>query len=453
MPDEPDPLLSAILLLQDVAIVHLGLYGFSLLVLLLLSALISASEVALFSLQQAELEQCRTSGKSADRHLIVLLSKPQRVLATILIVNNVVNITFVTLATSMVWSIFGTHNLEAKVITALTALSTLCIVFFGEIVPKVYASEYALRYARSVSHLLYYTDKVLVPLTAVFDAIHGYLTRRIQHRGYSYSIDSLQQALDIASSDVTTSANEEDMLRGVMNLSYTAVQDVMQPRHTIVHLKKDMDFHQLLDALSTLRYARVPIYEGTPDKIVGILYRKDILPHVQKPANFIWHDLLHPVFFVPENRKIRDVFRDFQTKHVHIAIVVDEYGGTAGLVTMEDIIEEIVGDIQDESDVKNESDYRKVDKYTYLCDAKMALNDFCKLFSLPLTFFDGIRRDSQSLAGIILELRGALPTPGTKVTYKRFSFTILSVDNKRIKTIRVVSPADRVSMAGSALVF
>ena len=422
--------------------VLLSLYGTSFVVLVLvtllcLSALVSASEVAFFSLRQVELSKCSHSQKRKDKYLLSLLSRPQRLLATILIVNNLLNISFVTLSTFLVWQVVGTQDLQGKLVTALTAVVTLCIVLFGEIIPKVYASQNALRYARSVATPLHYTTTLLSPLTAVFVLIHKQIEKRIQRKGYSYSIQSLQQALSIAAKH-ETSKEEEGMLRGIMHLSSIPVKEVMQPRHAISALDKDENFDTLLTKLNTLRYARVPIYNETLDKIEGVLYQKDLLAHLRETSTFKWQKLLRPAYFVPENRKIGDIFRDFQKKRVHIAIVVDEYGGTSGLITMEDVIEEIVGDIRDESDELSEKHYKKLDERTYIFEAKISLNDFCKVLQIPPTFFDEVRNESHSLGGLILELHGKLPQIGTKVAYKDFFFTAISVDEKRIKSVRVI---------------
>ena len=421
-----------------------GLNGFILLLLLLCSALVSASEVALFSLNSSDIQSCRNSRKRCDQYLWRLLARPQRVLATILILNNVANITFVTLSTFLVWRIVGTQDLKGWIVTSLTAVVTFCIVFFGEIIPKVYASQNALRYARFISIPLYYTNTLLLPLTTVFGWIHHQLQQRIQKKGYKYSIDSLEQALDIATQgphdaqeEARISKEEEGMLRGIMHLSSMPVKEVMQPRHTIKALSKEQDFYSLLSAVKPLCYSRIPIYCEALDKIEGILYSKDLLPYLSSPQDFAWHNLLRPAHFVPENQKIGALFKDFQKKRVHMAIVVDEYGGTSGLVTMEDVIEEIVGDIRDESDQK-EKHYQKLAPLSYLFEAKVSINDLCKTLQLDTNFFGSVRNESQSLGGLILEINGNLPQVGTKIRYRGLLFTIASVHAKGIKKVSVL---------------
>ena len=447
MPDDPEQRL--LFFLDSLKLIaSLSFYGgsaivFVLVVLLCSSALVSASEVAFFSLQKADLSKCTHSKKKKDKHLLSLLSHPQRLLATILIINNLTNIAFVTLSTFLAWEIFGTRDLQGQVLTGLTVLVTVCIVLFGEIIPKIYAAQNPLRYAKSVATPLLYTVAFLRPLTAIFVLIHKQIDKRIDRKGYSYSIDSLQQALDIASKH-NTSKEEEDMLRGIMHLSSMPVKEIMQPRHTISALDKEEDFYTLLGKLDELRYSRVPIYNETLDKIEGILYRKDLLAHLDEASNFKWQKFLRSAYFVPENRKIGDLFRDFQKKRVHMAIVVDEYGGTSGLITMEDVIEEIVGDIRDESDKLEKEPYKKHDARNYIFEAKISLNDFCKAMQIPPTFFDELRSESQSLAGLILEIHGKLPQKDTEVLCKNFTFTIKSVDDKRIKSVQVTPPSKQL---------
>ena len=414
----------------------------SLVGLLVCSGLISASEVAIFSLSKLEHKKCRASDRRCDRHLCHLLLHSQRLLATILILNNVVNVAFVTLSTFIAWRLVGTHDLVGWMVTALTAVVTFLIVFFGEIVPKVYASQHALRYARFISSPLYYLNLFFMPFTSVFQWI-AQLQSRLRGRSHNYSIDALHQALDIATRSHNNqekdnvSKEEEEMLRGIMHLSSMPVREIMQPRHNVQALARDLSFRELLTKVKPLPYSRIPIYNETLDKIEGILYGKDLIPCLTQGAEFEWHRLLRPALFVPENRKIGALFRDFQKKRIHMAIVVDEYGGTSGLVTMEDVIEEIVGDIRDESDYEDKR-YKKLDPQTYVFEAKISINDLCKVLKLDPSFFDRVRNESHSLGGLILEIHGKLPLAGTKILYQGLSFTIISAYAKGIKTVRVV---------------
>ena len=447
IPDDPDEAARLGLLLLSI-LSSFSFYivtAFCLLGLLACSGLISASEIALFSLSKLEIKKCRALEKRCDRHLCQLLTQPQRLLATILILNNVVNVAFVTLSTFIAWRVVGTHDLVGWMITILTAVVTFAIVFFGEIIPKVYASQHALRYARLVSSPLYYVNAFFLPLTSIFEWINVQLQRRVRSKGYSYSIDALHQALDIATRSQNKqekdniSKEEEEILRGIMHLSSIPVKDIMQPRHNIQALDKDQNFHELLSKVQPLRYSRIPIYNETLDKIEGILYSKDLLPHLGQKPTFTWNQLLRQALFVPENRKIGALFRDFQKKRIHMAIVVDEYGGTSGLVTMEDVIEEIVGDIRDENDYE-EKKYKKLDTQTYIFEAKISINDLSKALALDPNFFDHVRNECHSLGGLILEIHGNLPQTGIKIPYRGLSFTIISVHTKGIRTVRVVRP-------------
>ena len=428
--------------------------GSLVLLLLLGSALISGSELAFFSLKKDSLNALRSLERRSMRHLISLLRRPEHLLSAILITNNLLNVTIVSLSTFMVWNFYGSSDLKGTLITLLTAFITIIIVLFGEIIPKVYAAQNALKYASFMATPLFYLLWVLRPFTSIFGYIDKKVRQRMQAKGYSYSIDSLHKALDIAMENEAPTG-QEHMLRGIMHLSSVAVRDVMQPRHVIKAVDKRAKYSLLFEELKKHHYARLPVYEKHVDKIVGILYVKDVLSYAhQKGGSELslfrdkrgdnWHKLIRPAYFVPENRKLGALFRDFQKKRVHMAIVVDEYGGTSGLITMEDVVEEIVGDIRDEHEkqAKQQPMHKRISEGVYDFEARIGINDMCKLLELPPTYFDEVRAESQSLAGLVLEVHGKLPSKETELKYKGISLHVISVNRKRIESVRVTLPPD-----------
>lgn len=429
--DDPYP---TVLLAQieSVPISFFILNGVVLIVLLLLSGLVSGSEVAFFSLTHDDVENKHTK---ADHRIRVLLSHPRKLLATILILNNLINVFIVTLSTFATWQVVGKES-EGLVILVLTTVITILIIFFGEILPKVFASHNSLTFARFTSGMLLVSFRVLTPVSWFLMSISNVIEKRIKRKGYNLSVDEINQALEITTEKETTE-EEKGILKGIVNFGTLSVKQVMKSRIDITAIDSDTDFHDLMDQVNKTGFSRIPVFTETIDKIEGILYIKDLLPHLDKDEDFYWQALLRPGYFVPESKKIDDLFKDFQEKQVHMAIVVDEYGGTEGLITMEDIIEEIVGEINDEFDEDSDINYNKLDTNTYVFEGKTSLNDFCKVLDLDPTFFDEVKGESESLGGLLLELNAKLPSAGQKVRYKNFFFTIVAVDHKRIKKIRV----------------
>jgi putative hemolysin len=410
--------------------------GYILLILglLVLSGIISGSEVAFFSININELKEEKEGGEKLIRHL---LHNPRKLLATILILNNLVNVFIVTISTYATWQIVGDKNAGGATIAILTIVITILIIFFGEIVPKVFASQKPIQFARLTSRMLVVMNKVLSPISWMLMALSNLIEKRIQRKGYNVSVDELNQALEITAEGEATE-EEKGILKGIVNFGTLSVKQVMKSRVDITAFDMEIDFHELMDQINKTGFSRIPVYNETIDKIEGILYIKDILPFIHESENFFWQEKLRPVYFVPESKKIDDLFRDFQERQVHMAIVVDEYGGTEGLITMEDIIEEIVGEINDEFDEENEVNYRKIDANTFIFEGKTSLNDFCKIAQIDASIFDEIKGESESLGGLLLELNEKLPNAGEKIPFQNFLFTIAAVDNKRIKRVRVL---------------
>ena len=373
-----DPFPALLLAFLDLPVSFYLVNGISIIALLFLSGLVSGSEVAFFSLSHEEIQKAKNSPIKSDQYISGLVLDPKRLLATILILNNLVNIFIVTLSTFATWQIVGSKDAGGAVIIILTVSITVLIIFFGEIVPKVYANHNSVSFARFTAPLLTAADKVLRPLSWLLMATSNVIERKIEKKGYNLSVDEINQALEITVDQEVTN-EEKDMLKGIVNFSTLSVKQVMKSRIDITALDIEIDFHELMDKVNKTGYSRIPIFSETVDKIEGILYIKDLLPHIEKEEEFRWQTLLRPGFFVPESKKIDDLFRDFQEKQVHMAIVVDEYGGTSGLITLEDVIEEIVGEINDEFDDDDEVAYNKLDSNTFIFEGKTSLNDFCKI--------------------------------------------------------------------------
>lgn len=408
-------------------------------VLLFLSGMVSGSEVAFFSLDANQISQFKHSKDPTESLIYNLIKNPRRLLANILILNNLINVTIVTLSTFLTWQMFGAEADEGAVVAILTLVVTIAIIFFGEVLPKVYANQNNLAFARRTSLMLSFAQFFLLPLTNLLMSFSHIIEKRIEKKGYTISVGELNQTLEITTNKEATE-EEKDILKGIVNFGTLSVKQIMKSRLDITAFDIELDFHELMDKINKTGYSRIPIYKETIDKIEGILYIKDLLPFIDKDENFQWQKLLRQGYYVPESKKIDDLLKDFQEKRVHMAIVVDEYGGTSGLITMEDIIEEIVGEINDEFD-EDEIAYNKLDENTFVFEGKTTLNDFCKIIGEDPTIFENVKGESESLGGLILEINNKLPRAGDKIRYDRFLFTVVAVDNKRIKRIRVLIQA------------
>jgi len=432
--DDPFP----ILLLNAQVSVGLGFYLFNgvfVLALLALSGLVSGSEVAYFSLSQDDLDNCSQSESAKERRIGPLIANPQRLLATILILNNLINISIVTLTTFVTWKITGNKD-TTDYLWVISIPITAAIIMFGEIIPKVYANHNRRGFAAFMSGFLSFFNYFFKPVSWVLLTMSNIIEKKVEKKGYSVSVDELNHALDLTSEQETT-PNQKDILKGIVNFSTLSVKQVMKSRMDITAFDIEMDFHELMDQVNKNSYSRVPVFNETIDKIEGILYAKDLLPHVEKDEDYRWQILLRPGFFVPESKKIDSLFKDFQEKRVHMAIVVDEYGGTSGLITLEDIIEEIVGEINDEFDDVHNDGYSKLDENTYVFEGKTSLNDFCKVLDIDISEFEKVKGESESLGGLLLELNNKLPHAGEAINFDKYTFTAVAVDQKRIKRVRV----------------
>jgi len=397
--------------------------------------MVSGSEVAFFSLSGKRLLDLK-NGDTSQQKIYHLVIRPKRLLATILILNNLINVAIVTLSTYMSWQIFGTREVVGKIVVVVTFTVTFLIVFFGEVVPKIYANQKNEQFVKFALPLISVGYWALKPIAYALTSFTDIIERRIEKKGYHLSVDELNQALEItATEDVPK--EEKDILKGIVNFGQLTVKQVMKSRIDITAFDQDMNFHELMDKINKCGFSRIPVYRETIDNIAGILYNKDLLPHIEKEEDFKWQKLVRAGYFVPETKNIDTLLRDFQDKRVHMAIVVDEYGGTSGLITLEDIIEEIVGEINDEFD-DEEINYNKINENTYIFEGKTTLHDFCKVVGEETSLFDSVKGESESIGGLLLELNKKLPRAGEQITFENYVFTVVAVDQRRIKRVRVL---------------
>ncbi|WP_224744326.1 gliding motility-associated protein GldE [Pontibacter aquaedesilientis] len=407
------------------------------LILLLLSALTSGAEAAFFSLTDQELEKSRTSKNKTEQLVHHLLQGPRQLLASFLIINNTINVSIITLSAYMAWELFGTTSLAVSTMLASVLLVTFLIVFFGEVLPKVYARKYGYAIAQRMAPVLEKLRPILRPLAWLLTRISSFIDSRFRVRSYSQTLEELHHSLDVALSNDETSPEERKILRGIVNFGSITVKQIMRPRMDIIAFPQSATLPELLPQITQWGYSRVPVYTQSTDNIEGILYVKDLLPHLDKGNDFKWQNLIRAPFFVPETKHISDLLQDFKEKHVHMAIVVNEYGTTVGLLTMEDVIEEIVGEINDEYDDEEEIIYSQLDENTFIFDGKTSLHDFCKIAEIPFDAFNEVKSEHETVAGLMLALFGRIPHVGEEASYGRYYFTVESADNKRVKRVKI----------------
>lgn len=402
--------------------------------LLCFSAIISAAEVAFFSLDPQTMNELEESEKKADHNILRLLKTPQRLLATILIGTNFVNVAIILLLTYFNNTVFNFESSPVLGFIFQTIIITFAILLFAEIIPKVYATQFAHKTVLYTVPFLYVLEKLFGPFVSFLVNSTSIVNRRLaKHRHSNISMDELSHALEL-----TSNSKDEDteILEGIIKFGNTQVVDIMTSRVDMVVVDIKTNYKQLLEIIIKSGYSRIPVYGGTRDNIKGLLYGKDLLPHLDKPANFRWQSLIRQAYYVPETKKIDDLLNEFQENKVHIALVVDEYGGTSGLVTLEDILEEIVGEISDEYD-NEELLFTKIDNHTFVFEAKILLNDFFKIAEIEEDDFLKVTEEVETLAGLILELKGDIPAINERIDYGRYVFEIVAVDNRRIKKVKL----------------
>ena len=405
--------------------------------LLFCSAFVSASEIAFFSLSPSELSEIEEETHNSDRKILKLKENNEHLLATILISNNFVNVAIIMLLNFFFskWVYFGPGT-ELLQFVLMTVLLTFLLLLFGEIMPKIYSKSHTLLFCRMAAPTLYLLDKIFHPLSLLLMGSKKITSHIVNHEAQSLTVDELEQALELT--DKNEIAEESSMLEGIIRFGGESVKEIMTPRVDMVGLEIHTSFDDVLKCIVENNYSRIPVYLDNEDNIRGILYIKDLLPHLDKTTKrFRWQSLIRPAMVVPETKMIDDLLRDFQTQKVHIAIVVDEFGGTSGIVTMEDIIEEIVGEINDEYD-EEETPYVKLNQNTFLFEAKTQLSDFSKIMNLDDEFFDPVVGEADTLAGLLLEIKGEFPKLHECIDYENIHFEVMKMDERRIVEIKVV---------------
>ena len=413
------PTISAI-----IAIVLAGL-------LLLVSGFASASEIAFFSLSPSDLNAVDEKKHPSDEKIRKLLDDTERLLATILITNNFVNVTIIMLCNFFFMSVFEFHSPIAEFLI-LTVILTFLLLLFGEIMPKIYSAQKTLAFCRFSAPGIWMFRSLFYPVASMLVRSTSFLNKHFARKNHNISVDELSLALELT--DKAELKEENNILEGIIRFGGETAKEVMTSRLDVVDLDIRTPFKDVLQCIIENAYSRIPIYSENRDNIKGILYIKDLLPHLNK-VDFRWQSLIRPAYFVPETKMIDDLLRDFQANKIHIAIVVDEFGGTSGIVTMEDIIEEIVGEIHDEYD-DEERTYAVLNDHTWVFEAKTQLTDFYKITKVDEEVFDEVAGDSDTLAGLLLELKGEFPALHEKVTYDHYEFEVLEMDNRRILKVK-----------------
>ena len=404
------------------------------LLLLVCSGFVSASEIAFFSLSPTDLNTIEERRHAADSKILALKKDSERLLATILITNNFVNVAIIMLLNFFFMKTLSFGSNLALEFFFMTVLLTFLLLLFGEIMPKIYSAQHTLSFCRMVAPAFVVIERMFWPVSSLLVRSKKLATKVMQKENRILSVDELEQALELT--DKKDIAEEQNMLEGIIRFGGEMAREIMTPRMDIVDLDMKASFPEVLKCIVENNYSRIPVYAGSKDNIKGVLYIKDLLPHLNKPAGFRWQSLIRPPYFVPETKMIDDLLRDFQTNKVHIAIVVDEFGGTSGIVTMEDIIEEIVGEIHDEYD-EEERQYVKLNSNTYVFEGKVLLTDFFRIMELDDDFFAKVEGDADTLAGLLLEIKGEFPARHEVIEHRNFRFEVLEMNDRRIKKIKV----------------
>ncbi len=409
-----------------------------LLILLLFSALISGSEVAYFSLNPSEKDELNSSDSKSHQQVNKLLLGPKKLLATILISNNFINVSIIILSTYTIENVFDFSNIKDWVNFLIQVVGiTFVILLFGEVIPKVYATKHALKLARTMAQPLAILQKVFKPISSLLIYSTGIIDKKVKKKGLDVSVEELSEALDLTEG-IPENNDEHRILKGIVKFGETSVKQVMKARIDVVSIEKDTSFQEVIAIILKCGHSRIPVYEESFDKIVGLLYIKDLLPHINKSENFDWEKLIRSPFFVPENKKLDDLLKEFQEKKIHLAIVVDEYGGTSGIITLEDVLEEIVGEISDEFDA-DEISYSKLDDNTYIFEGKTGLKDIFKIIDIEEdAIFEEVNTEADTLAGLVIEIAGKIPLKNEKITYKNFTFIVEAADKRRVKRIKLI---------------
>jgi len=415
--------------------VSIGLSILTMLVLLIVVALVSAAESAFFSLSPTDMEELKDSDAKTDDRILLLIDTPKRLLATVLISINFINIAIVILSTFVMEELFDfSHNPTAGFIIQVVAV-TFLILLIGEVIPKIYATQNPLKTSRILLYFVLFLQKIFYPVSSVLVYSTSLMDKVFKPKTHNISVDELSQALELTS-DEDIPEEDHKILKGIVKFGNTDVKQIMKPRMDVTAFEYNSNYHKLLADITNFGFSRFPVYKETLDHIAGVLYTKDLLQHLEEPDAYQWHANIRPPFFVPENKKIDDLLREFQHRKIHMAVVVDEYGGTSGIVTLEDVIEEIVGEINDEFD-DDDLVYSKLDDNNYVFEGKANLNDVYRVLEIEGELFEDVKGEADTVGGLLLELEKRIPKKGEKIHFENFLFTIEAADNRRIKRVKI----------------
>lgn len=441
--------MNLVLLQSFVNVPDSSVFFANLIILLLIgvSALMSASEIAYFSLTNIELDALRESDNSTDKRVAKLLDRPRNLLSTILVINNLANVGIIITAYFVTKKMFNFQDIETVWFTipdiALeflwnVVIVTFFLVLFGEATPKIYATHNKLKISRLMSSVLLISVNFLKPVNFFLIGAAKFWERRLKKHKTEIAIEEINKAIEITV-EKKESKQDATLLKGIVHFGNIMVKQVMRPRGEMIALDYELNFRELIQSITESGYSRYPVYKENPDNIVGVLNIKDIVEHLNQDEHFGWQSIIRESFFVPETKKIDDLLREMQGNRKHLAVVVDEFGGTSGMITLEDIVEEVVGDISDEFDESSDSGFKKLDDKNFLFDGKTQLVDFWRLMELANGSFVEVKNDAETIAGLVLEIAGKIPKSGDEYKYAGYKFTILSVINNRIEKVKVTN--------------
>jgi putative hemolysin len=412
----------------------------TMMLLLIIVAMVSAAESAFFSLTPTDMEELKSSGNKTDNKILLLIDGPKRLLATVLISINFINIATVILSTFVMEGLFdfSDNHLLGFIIQVVTV--TFLILLIGEVIPKIYATQNPLKSTRTLVPFVLFLQKLCYPISSFLIFSTSLLDKIIKPNTHNISVDDLSQALELTS-DEDMPEEDHKILQGIVKFGTTDVKQIMKPRMDVIAFEFNTGYKKLLAYITEHGFSRVPIYKESLDNVAGVLFTKDLLPYLNEPDTFDWHTIIRPAFFVPESKKIDDLLREFQFKKIHLALVVDEYGGTSGIVTFEDVIEEIVGEINDEFD-DDDLIYSKLDEFNYVFEGKAALNDVYRILQIDGELFEDAKGEADTLAGLLIEIEGRIPAKNDKIKFNNLLFTVESADNRKIKRVKITIEKD-----------
>ena len=409
-----------------------------LVVLLFLSFVLAGSEVAFFSLTYKDINVLKSKQQPAYKRIVDLIEQPKILLASLLIANSFINISIIIISNLLIDNMFDFEKFNAvwvEFVIKVIAV-TFLLVLFGEIMPKVLATQNNIRFAKDFGGIVYGISYLVMGLSKPLVKYSDIIERKLANKSASaYSLEELDHAIDLTTNE-TASENEKNILKSIVKFRNITVKQIMKTRMDVSGVDQEVSFDQLIEFVREVNYSRIPVYKEDLDEVIGIIHTKDMVPHLDESATYNWHKLLRPPYFVHEQKPIEDLLKEFQSKRIHFAVVVDEFGGTSGIVTLEDILEEIIGEIKDEFD-EEDSDYKKIDDNNYIFEGRVMIQDLCKVMDLPTETFDAVKGESDSLAGLVLELAGDFPKPAAILTSGDFEFTVLEVAKNRLQKIKV----------------